>query len=243
MAVVLGCDAIASHSTAARLWGLPIPHDVPPIEVTTARPRRARLSGARIHRTTHFLGAEHTARSRIPVTSIARTLVDLSGRLSVNDLGRALDHACHERLPFQLRDLATCVAGLSPAPGRKPSRVRAVLHARLLGYDETESVLEMRVLRAIVGAGLPEPRRQHEVAANGRRYRLDLAYPEQKIGIEVDGWCAHGSRTAFDRDRVRENDLDVAGWHRLHFTSAFTDDDITRTVGTKLATVASRDVA
>jgi very-short-patch-repair endonuclease len=115
-----------------------------------------------------------------------------------------------------------------------------VLRARLEHYDESESGLEVRVLRAIVGAGLPEPVQQHWVHVGGRRRRIDLAYPDLKLAIEVDGWGTHNSRSSFDGDRARENDLDIAGWHRLHFTSSFTDRQIAETVARKLAALGRK---
>lgn len=229
-----GPEAVASHATAGVLWGLPnVFHEVV-YEVSTPRPRRARHHGVQVHRTVRFLEMEHTVRGGIPLTAVARTLVDLSAALSVEQLGIATDHARREGF-LRLDDLRKCIAGLAPAPGRRPKRIEAVLGARIKGYDKSESGLEMRVLRAIVGAGLPEPVQQYWVTLDGRRRRIDLAYPELMLAIEVDGWANHGPRSAFDADRARENELDITGWHRLHFTSAFSDRAIAETVAKKLA--------
>ncbi len=236
-----GPDAVASHTTAAALWEFPNVFRET-LEVSTARPRRARHRGIRIHRTAHFLRLEHTVHHDVPVTSPARTLVDLSGWMSVVQLGLATDYARRE-LQMRLDDLQRCVVGLPPAPGRRPTRVQAVLRARLERHDESESGLEMRVLRAIVGAGLLEPVQQYWVHVGGRRRRIDLAYPDVKLAIEVDGWGTHNSRSSFDGDRARENDLDVAGWDRLHFTSSFSDRQIAETVTRKLAALGRKSSA
>jgi hypothetical protein len=196
----------------------------------------------RVHRTLKFLAVEHGVRSRIPVTSVPRTLVDLSGSLSVSQLGIATDFARRE-LDLQLHDLQRCVAGLAPGPGRKPTRIHSVLRARLGYHDETESGLEVRVLRAIVGAGLPEPVQQHSVRIGNRLRRVDLAYPDLKLAIEIDGWTHHAARSAFDADRARENELEIIGWDRLHFTSAFTDRQVGETVAAKLAAMGRKDCA
>jgi len=58
----------------------------------------------------------------------------------------------------------------------------------------------------------------------GRKVRIDLAYPEQRIAIELDGWDYHPSRSAFDADRCRSDDLLVARWSPVRFTSTMTDD-------------------
>jgi hypothetical protein len=229
-----GPEAVASHSTAGVLWGFPnVFHEVK-YEVSTPRPRRVRQPGVRVHRTVRFLEMEHTTHKGIPLTSLARTLVDLSGSMSVEQLGIATDYARRE-LHLTLPQLQRCVVGLAPAPGRKPTRIHAVLRARLEHHDESETGLEMRVLRAIVAAGLPEPVQQHWVDVGGRWRRIDLAYPELRLGIEVDGLGPHSSRGAFDADRVRENELAIINWDRLHFTSNFTDRRIAETVAAKLA--------
>ncbi len=159
--------------------------------------------------------------------------------MSVDQLGIATDFARRER-QLRLVDLRRCVAGLPPAPGRKPTRIHAVLRARLEHHDESESGLEMRVLRAIVAAGLPEPVQQHRLRIGERWRRIDLAYPELKLAIEVDGWTHHGPRSAFDADRARENELEIIGWDRLHFTSAFTDKQVGETVAAKLAALGHK---
>jgi very-short-patch-repair endonuclease len=237
-----GPEAVASHSTAGVLWGLPnVLHEVT-FEVSTPRPRRVRQPGVRVHRTMRFLEIEHAVRRQIPVTSVARTLVDLSGSMSVQQLGIATDFARRER-ELRLVELQRCIAGLAPARGRKPTRIQSVLRARLERHDETESGLEMRVLRAIVNAGLPEPVQQCRLRIGERWRRIDLGYPELKLAIEVDGWTHHAPRSAFDADRARDNDLALIGWDRLHFTSTFTDKQIADTVEAKLAALGHKRCA
>jgi hypothetical protein len=218
-----GPAAVASHVTAGAIWAFPDLDQFPlPVEVTTTRPPRVRLPRVRVHRSVVFLAQEHTVKNGIAVTSPARTLVDMSAFWSVSQLGRATDYAMR-KLFMRLDDLRCCNAGLAPAPGRRPSRIKAVLSQRLPGYNPGESGLEMRVLRAIVAHGLPEPVQQHEVRLPDRLCRIDFAYPEYKIAIEVDSWEFHGPRSAFEPDRARGNDVAIAHWLPLHFTSESTD--------------------
>jgi very-short-patch-repair endonuclease len=228
-----GPHAVASHTTAALLWDLPLVEHVV-LEVSTARPHWARMRGVRAHRTVAFLNCEHTTHRRIPVTTVARTLVDLSGVFSVAQLGRMTDRALRQG-KLRLDDLRKCVAGLPPAPGRRTTRIMRVLCRRLAGYDPGESDLEMRFARAIVAGGLPEPVQQQRVTVGNRRCRIDLAYPHLKIAVEIDGWDHHGTRTAFDADRARANDLVVAGWRVLRFTSTMTDAQAVATVAAALS--------
>jgi very-short-patch-repair endonuclease len=101
----------------------------------------------------------------------------------------------------------------------------------------------MRFVRALVAAGLPELVQQHRVTIGNRRYRIDLAYPEKKLAIELDGWDTHRHRSAFDEDRARANELVVAGWHVLRFTSTMTNDQAVATVQAALASLSHRPVA
>lgn len=235
-----GAHAVASHDTAAELWELP-DLGTRDIEVSTDRPSWVRQPGARSHRTSTFLREEHTIRRGIPVTTVARTVVDVSGRHSVPQLGAAVDHSLRKE-KMRLDSLRRCVAELAAAPGRRLSRVHSVLAKRLPGYDPGESDLEMRVLRAIVGAELPEPQQQYRVTLAGRRCRIDLAYPDLKVAIEVDGWEHHRTRTAFDGDRARENDLVAAGWRVLRFTSQSEPAQIARVVAALIEQL-SRELA
>jgi len=222
-----GPGAVASHSTAAVLWELPGVERTA-TELTTDRPDQRRLEGVRAHRTVAFLECEHTVHDQIPVTTVARTIVDLSGGRSVPELGRMADHGLR-RGTLHIDDLRKCASGLRPARGRHTSKVHCVLQRRLRDYDPGESDLEMRFVRALVGAGLPEPVQQHRVMLGSRRCRVDLAYPDLGLAIEVDGWQFHRTRTAFDEDRARANDLVVAGWHVVRFTSTMTDEQAVST--------------
>jgi very-short-patch-repair endonuclease len=95
-----------------------------------------------------------------------------------------------------------------------------VLDRRLEG-GPSESELETRFVQLLRRARLPRPVRQHEVWLGGRVVaRADLAYPGQRLLIELDGWSAHGTKRAFRSDRRRQNSLVLAGWTLLRFTWA-----------------------
>ena len=79
----------------------------------------------------------------------------------------------------------------------------------------SESPMESRIRIVLVLGGLP-PRVQYPVVANGRRYRLDLAYPAQRVAVEYDG-AGHRLQARARLDLVREADLVAAGWRVLRF--------------------------
>ncbi len=96
----------------------------------------------------------------------------------------------------------------------------------------------MRALRAIAAAGLPAPVQQHVVRrADGRIARIDLAYPDLWIAVELEGWAWHAHRGAFDEDRIRRNELTLLGWLVVQLTAAMSDDELVRVIG------AARDLA
>jgi very-short-patch-repair endonuclease len=236
-----GPDTVTSHETAAALWGFP---DVGPgrIELTTARADQRRMRGISTHRTNKFLDCEHTSRHGVPVTSLARTLVDLSARLSRVQLARALDKGLR-RNRTTLRAVRICVSGLRPAPGRRPLVIQRLLAERLPGYQPGDSHQEVRVLRVLVDAGLPEGVQQHRVEIDGHRFLLDLAFPEIKLAIEVDGYAVHNTRSSFDHDRARANLLVAEGWTMLRFTSAMTDTEIARAAAATYSALVQKKAA
>ncbi len=77
-------------------------------------------------------------------------------------------------------------------------------------------VAEMRVVRGLLAAGLPEPVRQHEILHDGLFVaRVDLAYPEHRLALELDGFRWHAGRGPFRSDRLRRNRVETAGWRLL----------------------------
>ena len=67
-------------------------------------------------------------------------------------------------------------------------------------------------------AGLPELVFQHPVLVGGRWRRIDFAFPALHLAIEVDGYESHARYDVFEDDRVRGNELTLAGWTVIHFT-------------------------
>jgi very-short-patch-repair endonuclease len=218
-----GAGAVVSHRSAAALWELDgIAPDV--VEITVARPLCHRLRGVVVHRSSDIHTSVTAMRSGLPVTDPMRTLVDLGAVVHRRVVERALDHALSRRLatPVSLGRELEAVA----RRGRRGAGVlRLLLEARSGGGAVPDSVLEARLLRLCRDHALPVPVCQHEVRV-GRRLlgRVDFAFPERRLAVEVDGYEHHSSLAAFQRDRVRQNDLVAAGWTVLRFTC----DDIRR---------------
>ena len=152
--------------------------------------------------------ADVTTKHGIPVTTPARTLTDLADVLPRRRLERALDEAAYLRLDL---------SDLQPRPGRRGRGVLAsVLRRHEPGTTRTRSELEERMLVLCEGFRLPAP----EVNNSIEGYTVDFLWREQRLIVETDGWGAHGTRSAFERDRRRDGDLLAAGWRVLRISHA-----------------------
>lgn len=236
-----GPGVVASLRSAARLWDLV--QAAGRIQLLVGDDRRVRLEGIEVHRSALLPPMDRSVARGIPVTSTARTLVDLSPTQPVDTLGVWVDSLLRVG-QLHLLDLQSCVARLA-GPGR-PSldTIRSVLAVRLPGYDPGDSNLEIRAFRALGDAGLPLPVQQHLVVGpDGQPMFLDLAYPEHLVGIELDGWAFHNQRSDFDRDRRRRNALTLLGWRIYQFTSTTTDLALVTTIGRALGLIAGESSA
>lgn len=225
-----GDTARASFECAASLWGLD-GFRPGPVVITVDRSRRVRLPGVIVHQST--VSDRITSLSGVPTASVARTLCDLTGRVRDDVVERAVDDGLRRRL-VTLDELHEVYASLAGRGRRRSTVMRSILERRGPEHHPGESPGEVRIVQLLVAAGLPRPVQQHVLRANGRTIRLDLAYPEAHLAIEFDGFTYHVTRSAFDDDRARANELELLGWTVLRFTSKSSDLSIVRTVRTAL---------
>jgi very-short-patch-repair endonuclease len=152
----------------------------------------------------------------IRLTTAARTLFDMASVVSGLILESMLEQGLHEKL-FTL-DALHAIAGRLRQRGRPGSEAfGALLEARVAWQAPAESGLEVRFIQALRGAGFPEPVRQLPIVfPNGQRIRVDLAYPQWRIAMEVDGF-GHSGPTASIRDQRRDRAMSVLGWITLRF--------------------------
>jgi hypothetical protein len=209
--LVAGEGAVLSHRCAAALWGIG-PGSPGLAEVTS--PRRGSRRGMTLH-WSRLAADEVTRVDGIPVTSVARTLLELAGVLRPRALERALDEAERLRLggPLSLVDV------VARHPGRRGVAVaRALLAAGRVGVDVTRSELEERFLCFLDRAGLPRPRLNVVLGVGGRAFEVDCAWPARRLVVELDGHATHSTRAAYERDRARDRVLQAAGWRVVRVT-------------------------
>jgi very-short-patch-repair endonuclease len=221
LAAVLACGpgAALSHREAAALHGLR-PSNRSRIDVTTARRIRARRPGIEIHHSVTLAAQDTTVVEGIPVTTIARTLVDLANVVASDGVAKALREAEHLRA-VDAHELEAAMARARHRPGPGHARLTAVLeeHQRR-GVQLTRSVLEDRFMALCERHGLPRPRTNFHVDG----LEVDACWPTHRLAVELDGWDRHRDRQAFQRDRDKGNALVRAGWQLLRFTH----DDVVR---------------
>jgi very-short-patch-repair endonuclease len=214
--LAVGRLAAVSHLSAARRWGLR--HPGPPIpEISVDRERGVQLRGLIVHRSRDLSIDQLVPDGPLPVTSPVRTLVDLGQVVPwyvVRDLLETM-------IARRLVTVAQAEAGLvlhSRRGRRGCGALRRVLEQRALLDRPSESVLEAALAELCRDHDLPPPEYQYAVRVAGGERRLDFAYPELRLAIEVDGFETHATAEGFASDRVRSNELALAGWTVLHFT-------------------------
>lgn len=211
LAAVLACGpgSVLSHRSAAAAWNVrPAPASFH--EVTIAGARGRGLRGIRTHRN-RLPADEVTSADGLPVTTWARTVLDVAAVEDEQRIRRMLEASEHERL-FDGRALA---ALLERHRGRRGAgRLRTVLDAFDGDGALTRLKLEARALDLVREARLPRPL----VNAVHLGHEIDLLWLRERLAVELDSWTFHRARPAFERDRRRDVELQVAGFRTVRFT-------------------------
>jgi very-short-patch-repair endonuclease len=209
MAAVLssGSGAVLSHRSAAALWGIR-PSRAGPIQVTV--PNKSRSTKlVRRHRVV-LPSDELTVNREIPVTTVPRTVLDLASTSTIDEVEVAIRQIEFLRLydRLSLHDL------IERYPGRRGvARVKAALvRIEALPTGRVRSPLETKFLPFLRRHQLPRPRLNDWIVLEERRYQVDCHWPGTGQVVELDSWQAHGTRSAFQEDRVRDRVLRTAGY-------------------------------
>jgi very-short-patch-repair endonuclease len=207
-----GPEAVLSHRDAAGLHGLrPANHRT--VDVTTVR-RAASAPGIRVHRTTVLSADDVTTRRGVPVTTVARTLVDLAAVVADDHLMRAVLEAERLRL-LDVTAVRHAMARTRARHGDGHRRLVAILDEQATQRaTHTRSTLEDAFLELVARAGLPTP----SVNASVAGLEVDAVWRSARLVVELDGWAFHNTTRAFERDRERANALTCAGYKVLRFT-------------------------
>ena len=201
--------AVASHASAAYLWGL---YRFAPerIDVTAPIRRRAKREFV-VHFSSILSPEDRREREGMPVTSVPRTLLDLAIGARHDQLERLLERA--EEL--ELLDLHAVHDVLDRAGGH---RGRGRLRRALAYYEPdpsfTRSRFEKQFRRRVIASGIAAPSMNYNHAG----YELDAYWPDLRFVVELDLYETHGTRAAFERDHLRQEELKLIGVEMIRVT-------------------------
>lgn len=211
IAALLACGegAVLSHQTAADQWNIR-PSSSPRIHVSIPSRSGRRRDRITIHRPRRLPAHEVTRRDGLAITTVARTLLDLTDAVSVADLRRAIERSEDLRL-LDARHVERVIA---EHPGRRTKKLERALHEADFGFKR--SVLESDFLALCKRYGLPRPQVNVEVAG----HEVDFFFAEHRLVVETDGWESHRTRRAFEQDRRRDVDYAKLGLQHIRLTHA-----------------------
>lgn len=196
-----GPRSLLSHYSAGWLLGLISTRPVP-VHVTTPVPRKRR-DGVRIHHSRTLTAADRTLERGIPATSVARTALDLAEGVRFRTLRRVIRRSEELRV-FDLADFRSVLAR------NRGHRGRAPLERAMDIYEPpcfTRSELEREFLALVERDGLGSPVTAFNVAG----YELDIYWPDLRFAVELDVYATHGAHEPFEEDRLRDQELKLAG--------------------------------
>ena len=194
--------SVLSHMSAATAWGmLSMPRRVECVtRPGSGGPRRH--GGVLAYRSS-VLDGDVVDITGIPITSVPRTLLDLSRTIGNSALARAL----REAVRLELTTLAVLGDRLGEYRGRRGSRRLAETVARYAGLplERARSGAEVRALEVLRDANRPLPRLNARIAGE----EADLSWPAEKLVIEIDGGPFH---LDVGEDARKQQNWERAGW-------------------------------
>ncbi len=204
-------DAVIAGAAAARLTLWP-KEKVREIEVLV-RARRVPKAGFRFVRR-RVPPEQLTNSSGLEVVSPALIAVDSAAF----DNGARIDDLMRAHWPLERVE-----AALRATPGRAGNRTRrrVVRRSRTRPWSQAERRLHDILDRHHIGGWTANLL----VTADGHDYWLDVGFEAERVALEVDGFEFHNSRSAFEYDRGRANDLVRDGWGLLRVTWLMLEDE------------------
>ncbi len=211
-----GKDSVLSHHNAARHLRLDV-RGTSQINVSVPFERRlAPLSGVRFWRTRQLELRDWKSVGSLRVTNLARTILDLASVLNERWLGVAVDAALRQN-----RSHLNWIHRVFTEQG-KGRRGAGTLKKILLQHEPGAAIPDnpLESIGQQLAAQMPIKPVLRYIVCDDRGFvgEVDLAWPEAKLCVELDGFKTHSSRTAFQRDRERDRQLVRMGWQSLRYT-------------------------
>jgi hypothetical protein len=201
--LAVGPGSLLSYQSAGWLWGM-WNGSPKPIHVTAAVTRHHPTpKGLLRHRARNLVEDDRALVDGIPVTSVARTLLDLAWKLRSDQLRRVLARAEDLKL-IDLEAIQDVIERNRGHHGAKRLRFALATYERPIW---SRSEFERRFFEHILASGLPRP----ATGWNEVGHEIDVYWPERRFGVELDSFETHGTRQAFEDDRERDLDFALAG--------------------------------
>jgi predicted transcriptional regulator of viral defense system len=216
MAAVLACGpkAVLSHRSAAAHLGLLRSARAIP-DVTLPSPGARARKGIEVHASGTLTAADVTVVDAIPCTTVARTFLDLAEVEKRRRVEIAIEQAEVQRV-FDLRAVEDV---LDRANGRRGAAVVRTVLAELAEPALTDRELEERFFALCNAAFVPRPEVNVWLTIDdGNPIKADFLWRAEKLVVETDGRASHGTRQAFESDRLRDQRLKLARYEVVHFT-------------------------
>jgi very-short-patch-repair endonuclease len=165
------------------------------------------------------IAAGRTEVRGLPVTSVARTIVDLAGRRGVTAPRLdAIIVAAHRERQASVDEVAAFTETVRRRGRRGIGKLDLVFAARTPGAPVPASELEERLAEVVARAGLAAVAvAQHPLPGGGRPGFVDVAFPTARLVVEADGRRWHSQEQDMERDRERDNRAAAAGWLSMRF--------------------------
>lgn len=209
--------AVASSETAGVGQGLPVPETEKVSVLMTGRRSRRHIKGVAIHHTRWLPSADVTTVDGLAMTTVARTLCDLSGGCPAGRLRFLIEHAIAARLTTAT-EIQACLLGWCRRGRAGSANLRRVGQFLLDGEPVPASELERRAGAVFRRAGLPSWSAQFQPPwYDGRRGVVDMAWPAARLVVELDGRRWHATTQAMADDRRRDRLAAHHGWLTLRF--------------------------
>ncbi len=202
--------ALLSGRSAGCLWEQ-IEGPELPVEVTVVGVDARSRQNLVVHRVRTLSQADVRLWKGLPVTSPARTLLDLAGILDMSELEAAYAMALRRKF-VTLDEISDAIAR---APGRKGVAMLKALVDDGAQPTLTRSRYERKLRALIRAADLPQPLVNTKVEG----HEVDFFWPKHRLVVEFDGFGTHGHRTSFETDRLRDQRLIAAGHRVLRITA------------------------
>ncbi|HET7416956.1 MAG TPA: type IV toxin-antitoxin system AbiEi family antitoxin domain-containing protein [Solirubrobacterales bacterium] len=216
MAAVLACgpDAVLSHRSAAFLHGI-LDDGRDRVDVIAPNRRGRAPRAIKAHRDGTLTATDRAKIDGIPCTSLARTLLDIAATESASTLTYAVTQAEVE----EVFDLVEVVGLLRRSRGRRGvARLRLAIEHHDSLEQEARQELEKKLIRLWKRTQIPTPEVNGHLLVDGIALMPDFIWREAGLIVEADSRRVHGTATAFEKDRLRDQRLTAAGWTVIRVT-------------------------